>query len=222
MNTRLDHLVVAADTLELGVAWCEATLGLVPGPGGRHALFGTHNRLLKIATPVFEDAYLEIIAIDPQAPAPARPRWFGLDEPALRERLRVSGPHLVHVVARSPQLDMHRWGLIQVGLQPGEPVKAGRDTPQGPLAWEILVRPDGALPCGGALPTLIQWQGRHPAQAMPASGVTLQALTLRGVPARAATVLRLRGVEVREAVDGPALQARLATPRGEVTLSSAP
>ena len=171
---------------------------------------------------MFEDAYLEIIAIDPQAPAPARPRWFGLDDPALRERLRASGPQLVHAVARSPQLDMHRWGLIQVGLQPGEPVKAGRDTPQGPLAWEILVRPDGALLCGGALPTLIQWQGRHPAQAIPASGLTLQALTLRGVPARAATVLRLRGVEVREAVDGPALQARLATPRGEVTLSSAP
>ena len=221
MNTRLDHLVIAADTLDQGVAWCEATLGLVPGPGGRHALFGTHNRLLKIATPVFEDAYLEIIAIDPQAPAPTRPRWFGLDDPVLRERLRVSGPQLVHAVARSPQLDMHRWGLIQVGLQPGEPVRAGRDTPQGPLSWEILVRPDGALLCGGALPTLLQWQGRHPAEAMPASGVTLQALTLRGVPTRAATVLRLRNVDMRESVDGPALQACLATPRGEVTLSSA-
>jgi hypothetical protein len=222
MNTRLDHLVVAADTLEQGVAWCEATLGVVPGPGGRHALFGTHNRLLKIATPVFEDAYLEIIAVDPQAPSPARPRWFGLDDPSLRERLRVAGPQLVHAVARSPQLDMHRWGLIQVGLQPGEPVQAGRDTPQGPLAWEILVRPDGALLCGGALPTLIQWKGRHPAQAMPDCGVTLQGLTLRGVPARAAAVLRLRGVEVLEpSGDGPALQARLATPRGEVVLCSA-
>jgi hypothetical protein len=84
------------------------------------------------------------------------------------------------------------------------------------------VRPDGALLCGGALPTLIQWQGRHPAQAMPEGGVTLQGLTLRGVPARAATVLRLRGVEVRESsADGPALQARLDTPRGEVVLSSA-
>ena len=221
MDTHLDHLVVAADTLEQGVAWCEATLGVTPGPGGRHALFGTHNRLLKIATPMFEHAYLEIIAIDPQAPTPARARWFGLDDPGLRERLRAAGPQLVHAVARSSQLGLQRLGLIQAGLHPGDPVQAGRDTPQGPLSWEILVRQDGTLACGGALPTLIQWQGRHPAQGMPDSGVTLQALTLRGVPGGAATVLGLLGVDVREAVDGPALQARLATPRGEVTLSSA-
>jgi len=221
LHTHLDHLVVAADTLEQGVAWCEATLGVTPGPGGRHALFGTHNRLLKIATPMFDEAYLEIIAIDPQAPAPARARWFGLDDPVLRERLRTAGPQLVHAVARSSQLGLQRLGLIQAGLHPGDPVQAGRDTPQGPLSWEILVRPDGTLPCGGALPTLIQWQGRHPAQGMPDSGVTLQALALRGVPAGAATVLGLLGVDVREALDGPALHARLATPRGEVTLSSA-
>ena len=61
MNTRLDHLVVLAATLDQGVTWCESALGLTPGPGGRHPLFGTHNRLLKIATPVFEDAYLEIV-----------------------------------------------------------------------------------------------------------------------------------------------------------------
>ena len=222
MNTRLDHLVVLAATLDQGVTWCESALGLTPGPGGRHPLFGTHNRLLKIATPVFEDAYLEIIAIDPQAAPPTRPRWFGLDDPVVQQHLQRDGPHLAHVVARSPQLDMHRWGLIQVGLQPGEPVKAGRDTPQGPLAWEILVRPDGALLYGGALPTLIQWQGRHPAQAMAPSGVTLQALTLRGVPSRASTVLRLRGVDMREMLDGPALEAVLHTPKGEVRLSSPP
>ena len=40
-------------------------------------------------------------------------------------------PLLVHMVARSAMLDMHRWGLITVGLQPCEPVRAARDTPQG-------------------------------------------------------------------------------------------
>ena len=48
---RLDHLVVLADTLSEGVSWCEATLGVTPGPGGEHPLFGTHNRLLSIAAP---------------------------------------------------------------------------------------------------------------------------------------------------------------------------
>ena len=67
----VDHLVVAAPSLEAGVAWCEATLGVTPGPGGRHPQFGTHNRLLKIASEAYPQAYLEIIAIDPQAAPPA-------------------------------------------------------------------------------------------------------------------------------------------------------
>jgi Glyoxalase-like domain len=220
MSVQLDHLIIAADSLAQGVAWCEATLGVTPGPGGRHALMGTHNRLLKIATEVHPDAYLEIIAIDPEAPAPGRARWFGLDAPALQAALRSAGPRLIHAVARSTMLDMHRWGLITVGQRPGDPVSASRDTPQGPLEWQILLRDDGGVGCGGALPTLLQWRGRHPAQAMPDSGVTLKTLALNGVPDRARDVLRLRGVAV-SAGPGPALRAVLATPLGEVTLESA-
>jgi hypothetical protein len=208
----VDHLVVAAATLEDGVAWCEATLGVTPGPGGQHPLMGTHNRLLKIASEAFPKAYLEIIAIDPAAAPPGRARWFGLDAQDLS-----AGPRLLHFVARSDMLDMHRWGLITVGLQPGDPVKASRETPQGLLSWEILIRPDGALLCGGALPTLIQWRGAHPTDAMPDSGVQLRSLTLAGVPPRAREVLRLRNVAFAEA---PALAAVLDTPRGPVTLQA--
>lgn len=214
----VDHLVVAAATLEQGVAWCEATLGITPGPGGKHPLMGTHNRLFKIASANFPHAYFEIIAIDPDAPPPGRTRWFGLDEPALQARIALQ-PQLIHMVARSAMLDMHRWGLITVGQQPGDPVSAGRETPSGRLQWQILVREDGQLACGGALPTLIQWQGTHPAKHMPDSGVTLQALTLNGVPERAREVLRLRGVKVLPGA-GPALSATLLTPRGDVLLES--
>ena len=219
MNTHLDHLVVAAASLEQGVAWHQATLGVTPGPGGRHALMGTHNRLAKIATDAFPDAYLEIIAIDPQAPPPVRARWFALDDPALQASLRVSGPRLIHAVARTAQLDMQRWALITLGLKPGSPVRAGRDTPEGPLAWQILLRDDGALECAGALPTLIQWEGRHPAQAMPDSGLGLRALTLHGVPERVRELLKLRGVDVLPS-PGPALVAVLDTPLGTVTLQA--
>ncbi|MDE2082123.1 MAG: VOC family protein [Burkholderiales bacterium] len=218
MTVLLDHLVVAAVSLEQGVAWCEATLGVTPVPGGRHALMGTHNRLLKLAGAAYPDAYLEIIAIDPAAAAPARPRWFGLDDPALQARL-AAAPRLIHAVARSTMLDMHRWGLITVGCRPGDPVSASRETPHGRLAWQILVRDDGGLDCGGALPSLIQWQGEHPAQRLPASGVALRSLVLSGVPARARDVLRLRGVSVQPAGEA-ALVAVLATPHGDVTLSS--
>jgi hypothetical protein len=47
----LDHLVIMASTLAQGLAWCEATLGVTPGPGGEHPLMGTHNRLMRLATP---------------------------------------------------------------------------------------------------------------------------------------------------------------------------
>jgi alkylation response protein AidB-like acyl-CoA dehydrogenase len=74
---------------------------------------------------------------------------------------------------------------------------------------------------GGALPTLIQWKGPHPTEHMPDSGVTLQALALHGVPERARQVLRLAGVQVH-AAPGSALTATLATPKGDVVLSSTP
>ena len=70
----LDHLVVLCASLADGEAWCQATLGLAPGPGGRHALMGTHNRLLLLAGEGMAPAYLELIAIDPDAPVPGRAR----------------------------------------------------------------------------------------------------------------------------------------------------
>ena len=214
IRAALDHLVIGADTLEQGVAWCEATLGVTPGPGGRHVLFGTHNRLLTIADERFPRAYLEIIALDPEAPPPARPRWFGLDDPALRAELREA-PRLLHAVVRTGAIDDHRLALIGAGHQPGAVLRASR----GALSWQILVRPDGALEAGGALPTLIQWEGAHPTDAMPPSGLVLQRLALRGLGPRVRDLLDIPGVEWRDA-PGPALCATLSTPRGDLTLES--
>jgi Glyoxalase-like domain len=217
----VDHLVVAAATLAQGVAWCEATLGVTPGPGGRHTLMGTHNRLFRIDGDAFPEAYFEIIAIDPDAPPPGRPRWFGLDEPALQARI-AQRPQLVHVVARCTALQARRQALVDAGCMPGELLAAGRDTPQGWLQWQITVRDDGRLEHGGALPTLIEWQGVHPTAAMPASGVTLRALALRGLPEAGWAALRLHGVEHHgPAGVGPALSARLQTPLGKVALHTA-
>jgi hypothetical protein len=66
----LDHLVVAAATLEQGEDYIESRLGARPLRGGRHVAMGTHNSLLKLG----EKIYLEVIAIDPDgaAPGPAR------------------------------------------------------------------------------------------------------------------------------------------------------
>ncbi len=215
--------MVAAASLAQGVTWCQNTLGVTPGPGGEHALMGTHNRLLSVATPSFPLAYLEVIAINPAAPGPAegRKRWFDLDNPVLQGRLLADGPQLIHWVARSTALDMHRYTFIALGLQPGVPVAASRPTPGGLLQWQMLLRPDGALLHGGALPTLIQWQGPHPAATLPASGVALQGLQLAGaLPSGVQSLLRLPGLRCAGDPEMPALTATLHTPLGLRTLCS--
>lgn len=222
MRFALDHLVVAARTLAEGAAWCVATLGVAAGSGGRHTQFGTHNLVAKIAAAAFPQAYLEILAIDPDADAAARlprPRWFALDEPAMRARL-AAGPRLVHWVARTDALADARAALVAAGHDPGAPLHAWRDTPHGRLEWQISVPQDGALACDGALPTLIEWRGAHPAQALAPSPLALRSLQLRGVPARIAALLSAPGVRV-DAPPGAALRAELDTPHGIVTLESA-
>jgi hypothetical protein len=213
VNTAVDHLVVVARDLAQGVAWCESTLGVTPAPGGRHPLMGTHNRLVALDG---QRSYLEIIAIDPDAPPPGRSRWFGMDR--LADTVRDT-PRLVHVVVRSTNLDMHRWGLVAAGCNPGTTLSAQRETPHGLLRWRIVVPDDGALRAGGALPTLIEWDGSHPAETLPPSGVALERLTLRGLPPAAADVLRLRTVDLQP-LPGPAVEVRLFTPNGPVTLAS--
>lgn len=174
MTPEIDHLIIAADTLADGVVWCERTLGVTPGPGGRHALMGTHNRLLNLSCAAHPLCYLEIIAVDTDAPPPGRPRWFGLDA-------RPPGPpQLWHWVVRAADLDVARAGLRAEGLEPGEPVAASR----GDLRWRLLLRDDGATLPGR--PTLIEWDSPHPAAGMPASGLCL--LNLQTAPRLAATL----------------------------------
>ena len=216
MTASIDHLVVAADTLEQGADWCEQALGAAPAPGGKHVAMGTHNRLLAIGSAAFPQAYLEIIAIDPEAPPPARARWFGLDDAALQARLRTR-PRLLHVVARTDRLDLSLAALAASGIDAGAAVAAERASPQGLYRWRIAGRADGRLLFGGALPTLIEWQGMHPADHLPASPVALRSLALGGLPPAAQQALALRAVQF---ADDAALQAVLDTPRGRVVLSS--
>jgi hypothetical protein len=217
----VDHLVVAARTLDEGVAWCEATLHVTPGPGGAHPLMGTHNRLFSIASPAFSRAYFEIIAIDPEAREPGRKRWFDLDDAALRAALARS-PQLVHWVARVDSATQAAAALRSCGFDLGRVRPATRDSPAGALRWQITVRDDGRRLGGGALPTLIEWGDRHPADAMPESGVTLRALRLRaGDPAALTAALDAVGLgalPVEAGSDG--LQAELQTSHGIVVLDS--
>jgi hypothetical protein len=158
----LDHLVVAARSLDEGSAWVEAKLGVTPVPGGKHPTMGTHNRLLRIGPREF----LEVMAIDPEAAAPARPRWFDLDSPLMRARLE-EGPALIHWVERTTDLE----AALRDYSEPVEILSLAR----GPYRWRMGVPRDGRRPGHGSLATLIQWEGgMHPAEALPESGCRLE------------------------------------------------
>jgi hypothetical protein len=157
---RLDHLAVVAGRLEEGVAAIERLFGVPMAGGGKHPLMGTHNRLLNLG-----DLYLEVIAIDPDAPHPGRPRWFDMD--------RFSGPpRLTNWVAACDDL------AAELALGPtgiGLPVALSR----GDFRWQMAVPEDGRLPFGGAFPALIRWEGTaHPASVLPDHGLRLTRLEI--------------------------------------------
>lgn len=228
----LDHLVVAARTLEDGARFVAETLGVEPTGGGAHAAMGTHNRLLGL----WGGAYLEVIAIDPQAEreraqrddaaSHGRPRWFALDTPAMHARLE-HGPFLAHWVARVPRpKDLGRW-------QAQYPQRIPRVIPmaRGDLTWRLTVPEDGAFPAwegagDGIVPTLIQWDtAEHPGGRLPATGLALKALKARHPHAEAVRAqLEWLGaahlVELDSAADGIAsLTAEIETPAGVRTLA---
>lgn len=224
MNAQLDHLVVVARTLDEGVQWCEATLGITPGAGGEHKLFGTHNRLFRIATVNFPRAYFEIIAINPQASPEGRSagkRWFDMDDTALQAAI-AQGPRLVHFVANTASVQQAVDAWQSQGIDRGPAMQASRMTPSGLLQWQITVRGDGQRLFNGALPTLIQWGEMHPANTMPDSGISLHSLRVAHpdteILKAAYAAIGLQGIDL--ALGEPNLIALLQTPKGIVKLES--
>jgi hypothetical protein len=208
---QLDHLVVAATTLADGIEWFAETTGVAPQPGGKHVAMGTHNALMRLGKRV----YLEIIAIDPEGVAPARPRWFGLDGIALQSELTLR-PRLIHWVARTTDIER---AVAQCAIAPGTIHPMSR----GDYRWRITIPDDGALPGKGIVPTLIQWDvPTHPADRLPKSQVSIA-----GLAASHADPAQIRAALAALGLDGvlpvtydrdTRLAAMLRTPRGIVTL----
>ena len=207
----LDHLVVAARNLEDGAAWLESRLGAFLSPGGKHALMGTHNRLLSLG----EGRYLELISVDPDAPPPGRKRWFDLDAAAMQVRLSRS-PALIHWAVRTDDIA----GAI-AATAGGRPEVLSL-TRSG-LRWKIGVPASGRLAQAGVSPTVIEWQGRHPSELLPESGCRLEQLILMHPQSRQTLdSLRRAGLPAEEPIEaratGLGLQARIRTARGIVEL----
>lgn len=197
----LDHIAIATERLEDGVAWLEETLGVQMAQGGEHPLMGTHNRLLGLA----DGLYLEVIAINPDAPVPEHPRWFDLDR-------FQGGPRLTNWIVRCDDMAST---LAQVPAGVGVPQALSR----GDLRWQMAVPTTGILPYDNCCPALIQWEGSaHPAHRLPGSGCRLTGLEVSH-PEAEALAATLGSVfsddRVSYRVGEPGLHAQFDTPQGE-------
>jgi hypothetical protein len=211
MIVATDHLVVGCATLAQGIDHVARLTGATAVAGGRHALMGTHNAVMKLGPRL----YLELLAVDPDASPPGRPRFFDLDKPAMRDALAAS-PQLIAWVARTDDLDD---ALVRATIAPGVATRMTR----GDLAWRLTIPHDGVRPADGVLPALIEWpSGGHPADRLPDSGDTLDELAASH-PAWAAIRDALAAWKLGDAIHvsyaaAPRLAAMLRTPRGLVSL----
>ena len=195
----LDHIAIAAEALEAGVACVEAALGVRLGPEvGTHPAMSTHNRLMGLGP----SDYLEVIAIDPAAPPVAHPRWFRLDG--------FSGPpRLTNWICRVNDLDA---ALAMA------PIGAGRavDLARGAFRWRMGVPPDGCLPFDDCHPALIEWRGGlKPQDRLADLGCRLVRLEIahpRAADLRA--VLPPCDERVEIVPGGPEIRATFQTPQG--------
>ncbi len=174
LGCRLDHLVICARDLAQGVGWFADLSGTQLPVGGQHPLMGTHNHL----TALSEDSFLEVIAIDPDAPKPGfqpgQQRWFSLDDSAHQGRLDIA-PRLTTWVVATRDLDAALARVREIGLDPGVPVEQTR----GDMRWRLALRSDGSLACDGVFPILIEWpEGVNPVSRMQDQNIRLQSLSL--------------------------------------------
>lgn len=209
----IDHLTITAPTLEAGAAFVEQTLGVTPQKGGEHPRMGTHNLLLRLGDALF----LEVISTNPDAPPPARARWFALDTLDA-----ASPPALSTWVVRTAGIEAAAANASEL-LGTIEPMR------RGALDWLITIPADGSLVLDGIAPALIEWQAEpHPAANLQDAGLSLVKLELfHPAPERISALLKSIGfqdpVSVLPLHEGmaPRMVAHISTPGGLRRLSAA-
>jgi hypothetical protein len=202
-----DHLVWAVPDLKAAVADLESRLGVRAAPGGRHAAWSTRNALIALGP----DRYLEILAPDPEAPAPPAPRPCGIDA--------LEVPRLATWAAKGAGLEAMVARAVAVGVDLGPVREGSRRRPDGlRLSWRMTAIEAPRL--GGVVPFFVDWGGSpHPALDAPAGCELLDLRAEHPEPGAVRPVLGALGVALRvDPGPAPALAATIRSPRGTVTL----
>lgn len=201
---KLDHIAVSCETLEEGRVWVEERLGTPLQTGGAHERFGTHNLLMELE----EGLYLELIAINPEAPSPKLRRWFDLDD--------FSGaPRVTNWICAADDLS------DALALAPNT-MGAPYDMARGDLRWKFTGGENGALPFSGGFPAILDWgDSPHPATRLPQSGVRLERLVISNPDAEALRqALQPLFADARVVIveGAKSMRAEFSSPRGQLVL----
>jgi hypothetical protein len=202
----VDHLILGAPHLELGMDAVERTLGVRPAVGGRHPDYGTHNALVALGP----STYLEIMAPDPSLPTPPRGR-FGLDT--------LRAPRLVTWVLRCETLDELVARAAARGVDLGAVEDGSRRRPDGSVVAWRLSDPYLRL-LSGAIPFVIAWGDTpHPAGGAPEGGRLVGFRIEHPEPELVRDTLAALDVRIEvERAREPAFVARIRSARGEIEL----
>jgi hypothetical protein len=197
----LDHVVIAVPDLPSAAARLADGIGLASVEGGRHAGWGTANRIVPLG-----ETYLELVAVvdaDEAAPS-AFGRWVAA--------ATAAGP--IGWVVRTDGID-HVAGRLGLTVSEG----TRRDREGRPMHWRVagveraMIEP--------SLPFFVEWgEGTpHPGRADAAPGVSIAEVRVRGDRALLAHWLGRAELPVAVQPGEPAVEAVvISAPSGNIVL----
>ena len=206
---QVDHLVYTVPDLKSGIDAAEKLFGVRAAPGGQHPGLGTRNALIALGPA----AYLEIIGPDPEQPAPAGGRRFGIDG--------LKAPHLLTWVAKGKALDTFAADAKAHGVDLGAVIPGSRKRPDGVVLSWTYTDPRSVL-ADRLIPYFIDWGSSPHPSATAAKGVTLVGLRAEHPDAdRVQAMLKQLGLQLAVTRGPrPSLIATFDSPKGKVELKS--
>jgi hypothetical protein len=126
----IDHLAIAVDDPDAAISELASSLGVPVGTsGGRHAAWGTRNRLLWLG-----DTYIELCTVFDRSLAERS--WLG----RAVLRAKVAGPTAICWAITTDDLDLDRAGMNLEGATLGEAPSGERRRPDGQVVrWRLAL-----------------------------------------------------------------------------------
>ena len=160
---KIDHIVFGAISLEVGTQFIENKLETKLSDSGYHDFMGTHNRVLKIG----KDVYLEVMSIDPSSQILNHKRWFNLDSPILKEKLKQEPQVIGYVIEECDQNIRKNYLPFFKAIRGEYKWRFAMPKLENNILYPGLID-------NGVMPSLINWQSEKPTNQMEDSQFELE------------------------------------------------